>query len=115
MSKKLYSNNEDQDLIERLNSVGEPSTGTAFTSQQFELNKLQIEATLRNTKKMVDLDESNIKLTKYIGSFAIIQIFIAGLQLIGDLDSLSNKLSAFFLGALFIVGLYYFTFKYEVS
>lgn len=71
---------EDQDLIDRLKSIGPMSTGQAVDQQKYEISCIQIESTLRNRKSMDDYDKNTNSFSKVLGLFAIIQIVIAIMQ-----------------------------------
>ncbi len=61
-------------------------------------------------KTMVDLDSSNKKYSLVILLFAIVQIIIAGLQLVLDIKGFSDKFFAVFIALIFI-GIIYWLIK----
>ncbi len=67
------------------------------------LNEIKV---LRTT--IVDLNKSNEKLTIIIGMFALLQIFIAGLQLTLAITESYDKVFAVFVALIFIIILFYF-------
>jgi hypothetical protein len=92
---------EDQDLIDRLNSVGVMSTGQVADQQKHEISSIKIEATLRSRKSMDDFDKSTSYFSKILGVFALIQIVIAIMQF--SLDGLNSENK--WLGFLFVLAL----------
>ena len=107
MSKENQYLPEDSDLIDDLNSIGEVSTGLALSKQQMKASEIQIKATLRNRKTMVDLDKSNKKYSIVILFFATIQFVVAGLQLILDIKIFPDRIFAVFIAVLFIGAMYW--------
>lgn len=91
---------EDQDLIDRLKSIGPMSTGQAADQQKYEISCIQIESTLRNRKSMNDYDNNTSRFSKVLGLFAIIQIVIAIMQFV--LDASDKKWIGF--GYIIILG-----------
>jgi hypothetical protein len=81
MSKGLYLK-EDEDLIQRLDDLKTVQTGSAYSSQQVELMKIQIEATLRDRKSVEGLNDSTEMFSRILIAVAIIQIMIAMIQLV---------------------------------
>jgi len=75
-----------------------------------ELTRRSLEK-LRMT--MVDLDHSNKKFTLSLGYFAIIQIVIAGLSLILQIYSTTDRILTFFVGVLFLASIYFILIKIE--
>lgn len=71
---------KDQDLIDRLKSIGPMSTGQAADQQKYEISCIQIESTLRNRKSMDDYDKNTSRFSKVLGLFAIIQLIVAIMQ-----------------------------------
>lgn len=105
--EKLKYLPKDQDLLDELYSIGEMSTGLALSKQQMKASEIHIKATLRNRKTMVDLDKSNKKFTIVIGVFALVQIFIAGLQFVLEVAIFPKKLLAIFVSVVFIAGIFW--------
>ena len=93
---KLYLE-EDQDLIDRLNSIGPMSTGLAADQQKLEVSSIQIEATLRSRKSMDDYSKTSSHFSKVLGLFALIQLVIAIIQF--ALDAQSKK----FIGLAYVI------------
>ncbi|MES2223747.1 MAG: hypothetical protein V4469_02315 [Patescibacteria group bacterium] len=102
MKKEQYLP-EDKDILDALDSIGEISTGIAFSKQQMKMNELQIKATLRTNKTMVDLDASNKKFSKVIAFFAIVQMIIAIFQFALDVSTSTEKGIAISIGVAFII------------
>lgn len=81
---------EDQDLVERLRSVGPgPHIGDR---QRHEVDSIQIEAILRSRKSMAHFDKSTKKYSILLGAFALIQIVIALMQFTLTVVGTENKL-----------------------
>jgi hypothetical protein len=91
---------EDQDLIDRLKSIGPMSTGQVADQQKYEISCIQIESTLRNRKSMDDYDKNSGRFSKVLGLFAIIQLVVAIMQF--ALDASSKKWIGF--GYVIILG-----------
>lgn len=98
---------EDLDLINEMESIGPMSTGTALSEQQRKIDVIQIKSILRSRKTMIDLDQSNKKYSLVILLFAIIQIIIAGLQLVLDIKGFPDKIFAIFIAIVFVASLYF--------
>lgn len=88
---------EDQDLIDRLKSIGPMSTGQVADQQKFELNSIQIETLLRSRKSMDDYDRNSTRFSTILAIFAIIQLVIAVMQF--GLDASDKK----WIGIVYIV------------
>jgi hypothetical protein len=85
---------EDQDILEELENklLGiEVSSESLKEMRRDDLAVLQIKSTLRSRKTMIDLDRSNRKFTLVLMIFAMVQIFIAGVQFIFDILNSTNK------------------------
>ena len=54
-------------------------------------------------KSFTDFDKSTSKFSTILGVFALIQIFIAGLQLILDIETYPNKVLSVSFGVIFIL------------
>ncbi|MDA8611333.1 hypothetical protein N9L18_00510 [Candidatus Pacebacteria bacterium] len=96
---------EDSDLLQQIGAIGPMSTGTALSEQQCRLSEIQIKSILRSRKTMIDLDRSNKRYSVAIGAFALVQILIAGLQLILGIDDSTNRYLAFFIGVAFLASI----------
>ena len=105
--KKQYLT-EDQDLVDELESANVRS-GHLIDVQNYKVDSIQIKSILRNRKTMVDLDKSNKKYTIAIGLFALVQIVIAGFQLILDIKIFPDRRFAVFIALLFIGIIIWFT------
>lgn len=99
-SPKLEEQSDDQ-LKSNLNNH---QPGFASLSSD-ELTRRSLDK-LRETT--VELDKSNKKYTHALGIFALLQIIIAGLQLVLDIKSLQDTVFSVFIGILFIIILIWF-------
>jgi len=93
---------EDEDLLSKLQEIGPVSTGQALSQQDRIISIIQIESILRNRKSMVDMDKSTTLYSKILGIFAIIQITIAGFQLVLGIKESPDQSFAIFIGGVFI-------------
>ena len=80
-------------------SINEHNPNFASLSSD-ELTRRSLDK-LRETT--VELDKSNKKYTRALGMFALLQIIIAGLQLILDINNSQDILFSLFIGILFII------------
>lgn len=104
-SPKLEEQSDDQ-LKNNVN-IHQPDFASLSSD---ELTRRSLDK-LRETT--VKLDKSNKKYTHALGIFALLQIIIAGLQLVLDIKSSQDTMFSVFIGILFIIILIWFTKEFK--
>lgn len=104
-SPKLEEQSDDQ-LKDNIN-IHRPELASLSSA---ELTRRSLDR-LRETT--VGLDRSNKKYTYALGIFALIQIIIAGLQLVLDIKGSKDIIFSAFIGIVFIIVLVWFTKEFE--
>lgn len=105
-SPKLEEQSDDQ-LRSNINEKHTPEFALLSSD---ELTRRSLDK-LRETT--VELDKSNKKYTHALGIFALLQIIIAGLQLVLDIKSSQDTMFSVFIGILFIIILIWFTKEFK--
>ena len=96
----------DEDLKSNINSQ-QPNFASLSSD---ELTRRSLDKSRETT---VELDKSNKKYTHALGIFALLQIIIAGLQLVLDIKSSQDTVFSVFIGILFIIILIWFTKEFK--
>ncbi len=97
---------EDMELLKKLNDIEISDTPMAIEHQRKEMMKIQVEATLRSRKTMVELDDTNGRFSFVVGVLALMQLAIAMFQFVFDVGTSDKKSFALFVGFACLVMLY---------
>jgi hypothetical protein len=106
---------KDQELLNQFDRIDVRTTGMGLEKKKYEINRIQLESSLRNRKTMVDLDASNKRFSMAVIFIAVVQSLIALFQFGFDIagsDTTINKVGGFILLGFLALFIYLFFRKF---
>jgi hypothetical protein len=97
---------EDQSDIQLRNNINENHSPDFASLSSDELTRRSL---AKLQESFVDFDKTTSKFSIVLGLFALVQIIIAGLQLVLDIKIYPDAIFSFFIAIVFIIAIVWFT------